>query len=201
MSIETARKVLAVQTEFDYLAGRVMKIDLSDNDEVDVRFYNRDNGDNAAQDVKLVHYHARTYYVRGKAKQKLDQHVEAIKDFKKMQELIPYNPMSDIALAISSTHLQKEKDAIRYYQKALDHKEELSEQDLAETEESLRLLKFEIVDSVSIIKQLSAAEENAYQQYTCPISHELMREPTRATCEGQPDVQHAYEKAIIQTLI
>lgn len=35
---------------FDYLKGRVMKVDLS-KDELDTRLYNRDNGPNAAEDA------------------------------------------------------------------------------------------------------------------------------------------------------
>ncbi len=36
------------QTYFDYVRGRVMKVDLS-GDELGTGFYNRDNGDNAAE--------------------------------------------------------------------------------------------------------------------------------------------------------
>lgn len=35
---------------FDYLKGRVMKVDLS-TDDVDTQWYNRDNGENAAEDA------------------------------------------------------------------------------------------------------------------------------------------------------
>lgn len=49
MTIERAREILASgQTNFDYLAGRVMKVNLAGN-EVDTWGYNRDNGDNAAE--------------------------------------------------------------------------------------------------------------------------------------------------------
>lgn len=49
MTVEEARKILdAGQTYFDYLKGRVMKIDLS-RDEVDTQLYNRDNGPGAAE--------------------------------------------------------------------------------------------------------------------------------------------------------
>ena len=48
-AVEEARKILdAGQTYFDYLKGRVMKIDLS-RDEVDTQLYNRDNGPGAAE--------------------------------------------------------------------------------------------------------------------------------------------------------
>lgn len=48
MTTEQARELLdAGQTYFDYLKGRVMKIDLS-GDELDPRLYDRDNGQGAA---------------------------------------------------------------------------------------------------------------------------------------------------------
>lgn len=50
MSIEEARKLLQHQTYFDYLKGRVMKVDLS-GDELDPRLYDRDNGQGAAERV------------------------------------------------------------------------------------------------------------------------------------------------------
>ena len=37
------------QTYFDYLKGRVMKIDLSGDSELDPRLYDRDNGAGAAE--------------------------------------------------------------------------------------------------------------------------------------------------------
>lgn len=40
----------AKEIYFDYLKGRVMKIDLA-KDEVDTRLYNRDNGSNAAENI------------------------------------------------------------------------------------------------------------------------------------------------------
>lgn len=49
MTIKEAQKILnSGQTDFDYLYGRVMKVDLS-NDELDTWLYNRDNGDGAAE--------------------------------------------------------------------------------------------------------------------------------------------------------
>lgn len=48
MTKEEAAKILATQTSFDYLKGRVMKIDL-DSDELHTHLYNRDNGENAAE--------------------------------------------------------------------------------------------------------------------------------------------------------
>ena len=47
MSRETAAECLEKQTYFDYLQGRVMKIDLS-GDVLDPRLYDRDNGQGAA---------------------------------------------------------------------------------------------------------------------------------------------------------
>ena len=47
LDIEKARELLKEATYFDYLAGRVMKIDLSDDD-LDPRLYDRDNGQGAA---------------------------------------------------------------------------------------------------------------------------------------------------------
>lgn len=48
MSIETARLIVAEQTDFDYLYGRVMKLSL-DGEYLDTGLYNRDNGDGAAE--------------------------------------------------------------------------------------------------------------------------------------------------------
>jgi len=42
-------QVRANRLYFDYLKGRVMKVDLS-KDDLDTRLYNRDNGDNAAEE-------------------------------------------------------------------------------------------------------------------------------------------------------
>lgn len=49
MTVEEAQKILdSGQTYFDYLKGRVMKVDLS-GDELDPRLYDRDNGNGAAE--------------------------------------------------------------------------------------------------------------------------------------------------------
>lgn len=50
MTIEGARDLLKQTTYFDYLGGRVMKINLAEDD-VDTWGYNRDNGENAAEKV------------------------------------------------------------------------------------------------------------------------------------------------------
>ncbi len=51
MTKEEAQTILDTgQTYFDYLQGRVMKIDLSEND-LYTGLYNRDNGFDAAEDV------------------------------------------------------------------------------------------------------------------------------------------------------
>ena len=47
---EEAADLLKEYTYFDYLKGRVMKIDLS-GDELGTRLYNRDNGEGAAEAV------------------------------------------------------------------------------------------------------------------------------------------------------
>lgn len=47
MTVEQARTILERQTDFDYLKGRVMKVDLS-GDEFDPWLYDRDNGQGAA---------------------------------------------------------------------------------------------------------------------------------------------------------
>lgn len=46
ITIEEARAALKTQTYFDYVRGRVMKVDLS-GDELDLRLYDRDNGEGA----------------------------------------------------------------------------------------------------------------------------------------------------------
>lgn len=50
LSVEEARSILEKQSYFDYLYGRVMKVDLK-NDEVDTFLYNRDNGENSAENI------------------------------------------------------------------------------------------------------------------------------------------------------
>ncbi len=45
-----AEKLLTQGTYFDYLEGRVMKVDLS-KDDLYTALYNRDNGDNAAENA------------------------------------------------------------------------------------------------------------------------------------------------------
>lgn len=47
MSMEEAASLLKDQTYFDYVKGRVLKVDLS-GDEFDPRLYDRDHGDGAA---------------------------------------------------------------------------------------------------------------------------------------------------------
>jgi hypothetical protein len=48
---EVAEKLLGQTTYFDYLQGRVMKVDLSNNEEFDPWLYDRDNGQGAAAEV------------------------------------------------------------------------------------------------------------------------------------------------------
>ena len=50
MTREQAENILGYQTYFDYLKGRVMKIDLS-GDDVRTDLYNRDNGERAAEEA------------------------------------------------------------------------------------------------------------------------------------------------------
>lgn len=50
MTTEQARELLKDQTYFDYLYGKVMKVDLS-GDMLDVWGYDRDNGQGAAKRV------------------------------------------------------------------------------------------------------------------------------------------------------
>jgi len=49
MTVDEASAVLAQTTYFDYLKGRVMKLDLSKNDEFNEALYDRDNGPGAAE--------------------------------------------------------------------------------------------------------------------------------------------------------
>ena len=48
MQLEKAKKITSENLNFDYVFGRVMKVDLS-KDEFDQRLYDRDNGDGAAE--------------------------------------------------------------------------------------------------------------------------------------------------------
>ena len=50
MTPEEGAQLVATQTYFDYLQGRVMKVDLS-GDELETWLYNRDNGECAAEKV------------------------------------------------------------------------------------------------------------------------------------------------------
>ncbi|MBT5338645.1 hypothetical protein HN643_04590 [Candidatus Falkowbacteria bacterium] len=51
MTEEEARGLLASgQTYFDYIKDRVMKVDLS-GDDFNTRLFNRDNGENAAEEI------------------------------------------------------------------------------------------------------------------------------------------------------
>ncbi len=49
MTIKEAEQLLKITTSFDYLKGRVMKVDLSGVDSFEERLYDRDNGNGAAQ--------------------------------------------------------------------------------------------------------------------------------------------------------
>lgn len=49
IDVERCREILKEQTYFDYMYGRVMKVDLSSDDEFDPWLYDRDNGPLAAQ--------------------------------------------------------------------------------------------------------------------------------------------------------
>lgn len=49
MTEQEAEELLKHQTYFDYLKGRVMKVDLKDNDRFNEYLYDRDNGRGAAQ--------------------------------------------------------------------------------------------------------------------------------------------------------
>ena len=55
MTVDEAAELLKHTTNFDYLKGRVMKINLS-GDELDTWGYSRDIGENAAEDIvsKLI---------------------------------------------------------------------------------------------------------------------------------------------------
>lgn len=49
MKIDEARKLIEVSGRFDYIRGRVLKVDLRDGKLKFARLYDRDNGDGAAQ--------------------------------------------------------------------------------------------------------------------------------------------------------
>jgi len=51
MTIEEAEEILKQTTDFDYLKGRVMKVNLSSDDGFEEWLYDRDNGQGAAQAV------------------------------------------------------------------------------------------------------------------------------------------------------
>lgn len=51
LTIEDAREMLKESTYFDYLYGKVMKVDLSNDEELNEFLYDRDNGPGAAQAV------------------------------------------------------------------------------------------------------------------------------------------------------
>lgn len=49
MTTEEADEILQSQTDFDYLKGRVMKVDLSSDIEFEEWLYDRDNGEGEAK--------------------------------------------------------------------------------------------------------------------------------------------------------
>lgn len=49
MTVAEAEEILKQTTDFDYLKGRVMKVDLSSDDGFEEWLYDRDNGNGAAQ--------------------------------------------------------------------------------------------------------------------------------------------------------
>ena len=49
LDIQEAERLLKLTTYFDYLFGRVLKVDLSKNDGFEEWLYDRDNGKGAAQ--------------------------------------------------------------------------------------------------------------------------------------------------------
>ena len=51
LTIEDAKQLLEQTTYFDYLYGKVMKVDLSSDEEFEERLYDRDNGQGMAQSV------------------------------------------------------------------------------------------------------------------------------------------------------
>lgn len=51
LTVEEAREMLKQTTYFDYLYGKVMKVDLSNDEELNEFLYDRDNGQGAAQAV------------------------------------------------------------------------------------------------------------------------------------------------------
>ena len=51
LTIEDARNLLEETTYFDYLFGKVMKVDLSSDEEFEERLYDLDNGEGKAQSV------------------------------------------------------------------------------------------------------------------------------------------------------
>lgn len=71
MSVKEARNLLKRCTNFDYLKGRVMKINLS-GDTLDTWLYDRDNGDGAAKeaiDSALGHQDVNNPEIQGKHQQ------------------------------------------------------------------------------------------------------------------------------------
>lgn len=56
MTADEARRFLEKSCYFDYLNGRVMKLDLSRDDQIDERLYDRDNGPGAgARAIESLH--------------------------------------------------------------------------------------------------------------------------------------------------
>ena len=49
MTVAEAEEIMKQTTDFDYLKGRVMKVDLTSDDSFEEWLYDRDNGNGAAQ--------------------------------------------------------------------------------------------------------------------------------------------------------
>lgn len=61
LSYEQAQKLLKFTTKFEYLGGRLLKIDLAENT-LDTFFYNQSNGAEAAEKAICEFFHSSVHY-------------------------------------------------------------------------------------------------------------------------------------------
>ncbi len=61
LKYDDAKRLLEKKRNYDYLSGRVLKIDLSGNT-LNTRLYNRDNGENAAEKAICEFFHQSSHY-------------------------------------------------------------------------------------------------------------------------------------------
>ncbi len=98
MSEKEAAELLKGQFYFDYLKGRVMKVDLSSDEEFDEGLYDRDNGIGAAKEAIDGILKEEVFVINGTPKFKLGRLVVTSGVDKKMKEGSPFKDFVHVSL-------------------------------------------------------------------------------------------------------